>query len=37
MCGEHTREIMLEHGYGAAEIDALHTDRVVLDAPLTGS
>jgi crotonobetainyl-CoA:carnitine CoA-transferase CaiB-like acyl-CoA transferase len=32
MCGEHTREIMLDHGYSSAEVDALHADRVVLDA-----
>src|SRR5262249_5698274 len=32
MCGEHTREILLDHGYRAADIDALVADRVVLDA-----
>jgi crotonobetainyl-CoA:carnitine CoA-transferase CaiB-like acyl-CoA transferase len=32
MCGEHTREILLDHGYGNAEIDTLHAERVVLDA-----
>jgi crotonobetainyl-CoA:carnitine CoA-transferase CaiB-like acyl-CoA transferase len=32
MCGEHTRELMLEHGFNDAEIDALAADRVILDA-----
>jgi crotonobetainyl-CoA:carnitine CoA-transferase CaiB-like acyl-CoA transferase len=32
MCGEHTREIMLEYGYVPAEVDALAADRVILDA-----
>ena len=34
MCGEHTREILGELGYSAAEVDALAADRVVLDAPV---
>ncbi|MCU1456525.1 MAG: L-carnitine dehydratase/bile acid-inducible protein [Actinomycetia bacterium] len=32
MCGEHTREILVEHGYTGAEVDALAADRAVLDA-----
>jgi crotonobetainyl-CoA:carnitine CoA-transferase CaiB-like acyl-CoA transferase len=32
LCGEHTREIMLEYGYTVAEIDALASDRAILDA-----
>ncbi len=35
MCGEHSRELLLECGYTAAEIDALVADRAVLDAPVT--
>ena len=31
LCGEHTREILLELGYTDAEIDALAAERVVLD------
>ena len=34
MCGEHTREILLELDYGEAEVDAMAADRVVLDAPV---
>ncbi|MDQ1447493.1 MAG: hypothetical protein QOC79_464, partial [Actinomycetota bacterium] len=34
LCGEHTREIMLEHGYTAAEIDEHVSDRAILDAPV---
>ena len=34
MCGEHTREILLEHGYNASEVDALAEDCVVLGAPV---
>ncbi|HEY8217293.1 MAG TPA: CoA transferase [Acidimicrobiia bacterium] len=33
MCGEHTREILSEHGYTADAIDALVTANVVLAAP----
>jgi crotonobetainyl-CoA:carnitine CoA-transferase CaiB-like acyl-CoA transferase len=36
-CGEHSREILLEHGYTASEIDELSNDGVVLDAPVTPS
>ena len=32
MCGEHTREILIEHGYTPSEVDALVADRAVLDA-----
>jgi crotonobetainyl-CoA:carnitine CoA-transferase CaiB-like acyl-CoA transferase len=34
LCGEHTREILLEHGYADDEIDKLVTDRVVRDEPV---
>jgi crotonobetainyl-CoA:carnitine CoA-transferase CaiB-like acyl-CoA transferase len=34
MCGEHTREILLEHGYDDHEIESLGADRVILDAPI---
>ena len=34
MCGEHTREILLEHGYTDSEIDALVAAETVLDAPV---
>jgi crotonobetainyl-CoA:carnitine CoA-transferase CaiB-like acyl-CoA transferase len=30
--GQHTREILVEHGYGGAEIDALLAQRVVAAA-----
>jgi crotonobetainyl-CoA:carnitine CoA-transferase CaiB-like acyl-CoA transferase len=32
MCGEHSREILLEHGYVDAEVDALVADKAILDA-----
>ena len=32
LCGEHTREILREHGYTANQIDELSNDGVVLDA-----
>jgi crotonobetainyl-CoA:carnitine CoA-transferase CaiB-like acyl-CoA transferase len=35
MCGEHSREILLEHGYSSAEIDDLATERVILEATAT--
>jgi crotonobetainyl-CoA:carnitine CoA-transferase CaiB-like acyl-CoA transferase len=35
MCGEHTRELLLEYGYTSAEIDALADEKAVLDAPVT--
>jgi crotonobetainyl-CoA:carnitine CoA-transferase CaiB-like acyl-CoA transferase len=31
LCGEHSREIMLELGYSSVEIDALASDRAILD------
>jgi len=34
MCGEHTREILLEIGYTDEEVDKLAADKVVLDAPI---
>jgi crotonobetainyl-CoA:carnitine CoA-transferase CaiB-like acyl-CoA transferase len=34
LCGEHTREILLEHGYTAAEIASLEADQTILDAPV---
>ena len=34
MCGEHTREVLVEHGYTADEVDALIADRAALDAPV---
>lgn len=34
LCGEHTRELLLEYGYAPGEIDALAADGVVLDAPV---
>ena len=34
LCGEHSREILLEHGYSGAEIDALAADLAILDAPI---
>jgi crotonobetainyl-CoA:carnitine CoA-transferase CaiB-like acyl-CoA transferase len=34
MCGEHTREILLELGYGPTEVDAMAADHAVLDAPV---
>jgi crotonobetainyl-CoA:carnitine CoA-transferase CaiB-like acyl-CoA transferase len=33
LCGEHTREILLELGYSDADVDTLAADRVVLDNP----
>ncbi|MDQ1384677.1 MAG: hypothetical protein QOG65_2056, partial [Actinomycetota bacterium] len=37
LCGEHTREIMLELGYTDPEIDAFASDRAILDAPVASS
>jgi crotonobetainyl-CoA:carnitine CoA-transferase CaiB-like acyl-CoA transferase len=37
MCGEHTREILLEQGYADAEVDALAADRAILDAAVAPS
>jgi len=32
MCGEHTREILIEHGYSGEEVDALVADSAILEA-----
>ena len=34
MCGEHTREILLEHGFTNEEVDCLAAAGIVLDAPV---
>jgi crotonobetainyl-CoA:carnitine CoA-transferase CaiB-like acyl-CoA transferase len=34
MCGQHTHEILREHGYSDADIEALVAERAVLDAPV---
>jgi crotonobetainyl-CoA:carnitine CoA-transferase CaiB-like acyl-CoA transferase len=34
MCGEHTREILLEVGYSPSEIDTLVEQKGALDAPV---
>jgi crotonobetainyl-CoA:carnitine CoA-transferase CaiB-like acyl-CoA transferase len=34
MCGEHTRQVLVEHGYGDDEVDALALAGAVLDAPV---
>jgi crotonobetainyl-CoA:carnitine CoA-transferase CaiB-like acyl-CoA transferase len=34
MCGEHSREILLEHGYTSGEVDHLVAAQAVLDAPV---
>jgi crotonobetainyl-CoA:carnitine CoA-transferase CaiB-like acyl-CoA transferase len=36
LCGEHTREILLECGYDPAQIDELVSANVILDAPVPG-
>lgn len=36
-CGEHSREILREHGYSESEVDALVAEQVVLDAPVKRS
>lgn len=35
LCGEHTREILREHGYTTDQIDELASERVILDAPVS--
>ncbi len=37
LCGEHTRELLKEHGYSDDEVDALATAGAVLDAPVSQS
>jgi crotonobetainyl-CoA:carnitine CoA-transferase CaiB-like acyl-CoA transferase len=37
LCGEHTRELLREHGYADDEIDAMAAERAVLDAPVARS
>lgn len=37
MCGEHTRELMVELGYTDAEVDDLVGERAILDAPVARS
>jgi crotonobetainyl-CoA:carnitine CoA-transferase CaiB-like acyl-CoA transferase len=36
LCGEHSRELLREHGYGDDEIDELVRAGVILDAPAGG-
>jgi len=36
-CGQHTREILLEHGYSEAEVDILAEEKAVLDAAVERS
>jgi crotonobetainyl-CoA:carnitine CoA-transferase CaiB-like acyl-CoA transferase len=37
MCGEHSREILREHGFSDVEVDVLVKEGAILDAPLDGS
>jgi crotonobetainyl-CoA:carnitine CoA-transferase CaiB-like acyl-CoA transferase len=37
MCGEHSREILLEYGYVDEEVDALVADEAILDAAVDRS
>jgi crotonobetainyl-CoA:carnitine CoA-transferase CaiB-like acyl-CoA transferase len=34
MCGEHSREILIEHGYSESQIDSLAEEHAILDAPV---
>jgi crotonobetainyl-CoA:carnitine CoA-transferase CaiB-like acyl-CoA transferase len=34
LCGEHSREILVEHGYSDAEVDVLAKEGAILDAPV---
>jgi crotonobetainyl-CoA:carnitine CoA-transferase CaiB-like acyl-CoA transferase len=36
-CGEHTREILREHGFSDDEVDRLCEEKAVLDAPVSAS
>jgi len=33
MCGEHTREILREHGFSDEEVDVMAREGAILDAP----
>jgi crotonobetainyl-CoA:carnitine CoA-transferase CaiB-like acyl-CoA transferase len=35
MCGEHSREILIEHGYSQDEVDALVADQAVVEAAIS--
>ena len=35
MCGEHSREILMEHGYSQEEVDRLAADNAVLEAAIS--
>jgi crotonobetainyl-CoA:carnitine CoA-transferase CaiB-like acyl-CoA transferase len=35
MCGEHTRELLIEYGYSTEEIDSLCAEKAVFDASMT--
>jgi crotonobetainyl-CoA:carnitine CoA-transferase CaiB-like acyl-CoA transferase len=37
MCGEHSREILVEHGFSDAEVDVMAKEGAILDAPLEPS
>jgi crotonobetainyl-CoA:carnitine CoA-transferase CaiB-like acyl-CoA transferase len=37
MCGEHSREILAEHGFSDAEVDVMAKEGAILDAPLAPS
>jgi hypothetical protein len=37
MCGEHSREILREHGFSDEAADVLVKDGAILDAPLDRS
>jgi crotonobetainyl-CoA:carnitine CoA-transferase CaiB-like acyl-CoA transferase len=37
LCGEHSRELLMDNGYSEAEVDALVADGVVLDAAVETS
>jgi crotonobetainyl-CoA:carnitine CoA-transferase CaiB-like acyl-CoA transferase len=34
LCGEHSREILVEHGFSDAEVDVLAKEGAILDAPV---
>jgi crotonobetainyl-CoA:carnitine CoA-transferase CaiB-like acyl-CoA transferase len=35
LCGEHSREILAEHGFSDEEVDVLAKEGAILDAPVT--